>query len=124
MQQHQAAVEEVAEDTLGWPGRLTDGDVTDQVGMRQSLIPSRDHGAQLGVQRQPQPVSEQRLMQGGMAGGERKGGRLVEDVANLEVLEMGTVGDDPLGRLQILLLDVTTPALPARSLWHEAREAS
>ena len=46
-----------------------------------------------------------------MAGGERERGCFVEDVANLEVLEMGTVGDDPLGRFQILLLDVTTPAV-------------
>lgn len=59
-----------------------------------------------------------------MAGGEREGRFFVEDVANLEVLEMGTVGDDPLARFQILLLDLTTPAVPVRGLWHEAREAS
>ena len=45
-----------------------------------------------------------------MAGGERQRGRVVEDLANLEVLEMGTVGDDPLARFQLLLLDVTAPA--------------
>ena len=35
-----------------------------------------------------------------MAGGERERGRFVEDVANLEVLEMWTVADDPLPRFQ------------------------
>ena len=68
--------------------------------MRQGLVPCRDRGAQLGVERQPQPVSEQRLMEGRMAGGECERGRFVEDVANHEVLEMWTVADDPLPRFQ------------------------
>ena len=59
-----------------------------------------------------------------MAGGERQRRCLVEDFANLEVLEMGTVGDDPLARFQLLLLHLTAPAVRARGLWHEAREAS
>ena len=65
-QQHEAAVEEVAAHALGRTGGLPDRHVADQVGVRERLAAAGDLDAQLRVEREAQPVAEERLVQGGV----------------------------------------------------------
>ena len=66
--EHQPAVEEVAAHALGRPCGLADRDVADQVGVRQQPVAAGHEATQRLVQRQPQPVAGDRLVQSGMAG--------------------------------------------------------
>jgi hypothetical protein len=49
---------------------LTDRDMADQRGMGQRLSATGDRRRQLVIQRQPEPVTGQRLMQRGVARGQ------------------------------------------------------
>ena len=85
--EHQPAVEEVAAHALGRPCGLADSDVADQVGVRQQPVAAGHEATQRLVQRQPQPVAGDRLVQSGMAGTERERWSVVEDLPDREILE-------------------------------------
>ena len=85
--EHEAAVEEVAAHALRRPGGLPDRDVADEVGMRERRVVARHLAAQRRVEREPQPVAGERLVQRGMARGQRQARRVVEHLAALEILE-------------------------------------
>ena len=67
--------------------------------MRQRLVVPGDGAAQRRVERQPQPVADQRLMDGGMSRRQRQRRGVVEDLAELEVLEPRTADVDLRHRL-------------------------
>ena len=56
--------------------------------MRERLPAAGDGAAQLGVQRQPQAIAGERLMNGGVPGGQGQRGGVLEHLAALEVLEV------------------------------------
>ena len=85
--EHEAAVEEVAAHALRRPRGLPDRDVADEVGMRERRVVARHLAAQRRVEREPQPVAGERLVQRGMARGQRQARRVVEHLAALELLE-------------------------------------
>ena len=94
-QQDEATVEEVAEHPLGRHGGLPDRDVADQVRMDRARPSRPGHPlAQGRVERQQQPVAGDRLVDRGVPPGQRQPGR-VEDLAALEVLEVGATDGDP-----------------------------
>ena len=58
----QAAVEEVGLHPLGGERGLPDGDVADQLRMRERGGRTGDRDGEVGVERQPQPVADDRLV--------------------------------------------------------------
>jgi hypothetical protein len=87
-QQAQAPVEQVAPDPLRRERGLTDRDMIDQRGMGQRLGASGDRRGQLVIQRQPEPVAGQRLMQRGVARGQCQARGIGEDLPVRQVLEV------------------------------------
>ena len=81
--------------------------------MREGLLLAGHGLAQRGIERKAQAVAEQRLMEGGVAGGQGQRGRVLEDLPHLEVLEVRAADPDllacPHHRSPFAL------ALPARS---------
>ena len=57
--------------------------------MGQQSVTAGHGPAQRRVESEPQPVAGERLVQRGVAGAERQTGRVLEDLAALEVLEPG-----------------------------------
>ena len=70
--QHEAAVEEVGDHPLGGEGRLADRDVAHQPRVGEPRPRSGDAREEVAVEREPQPVAEDRLVHGGVAVGERQ----------------------------------------------------
>ena len=87
-EERQPAVEQVGFDVLGGQRRLSDRDVADQARMRQRPRQPGDRGGQLGVQRQPQPVTENALVHSGQPSGERHRRRTGEDLAGVHLVEV------------------------------------
>ncbi len=85
----QPAVEEVRDHAPRQQGRLAVRDVPDQrrIGDRAA----GNGAAQIGVQREPEPVAHDRAMERGESVGQRERGRVGHDLTDLEILEEGTV---------------------------------
>src|SRR3954452_2847346 len=94
--------------------------------MGERLAAPRDLDTQLRVEREAQPVAEERLVQRGVTRGECQRGRILQDLANLEVLEVRPAHPDALvslhgsGRLfeprsMLSHRDAPPPFLPVRS---------
>ena len=88
--ERQPAVEQVGLDPLGDQRRLPDRHVADQCRVRQRRRRARSPRAHSWASSaQPQPVTEDRLVHGGRAGGQRHRRRPVEDLADRQVVEVG-----------------------------------
>ena len=87
--EHEPAVEEVAQHALCRARRLADAHVADKVGMDKRRVPARHRGAQRSVERQPQPIATNGLVERGVALGDAKRRRL-EALPALQVLEPRT----------------------------------
>ena len=85
----QPAVEQVGLHPLSGQSALPDGDVADQCRMRKRGRRPGDRHREVGVQRQPQPVTDDRLVHRGGTGRQRHRRRPVEYLADLEVVEVG-----------------------------------
>ena len=59
--------------------------------MRQGSFAAHHRPGQRSVQRQLHPVTDDRLVGGGVTVGEREPGRIVEHLADVQVLKPGTV---------------------------------
>jgi hypothetical protein len=88
MPQHEAAIEQVRHDTLREQGRLADAHVPDESGVSQPAWRTADAPAQLRVERQPEAVPDDRLVNGRMAGGQGERRSRPDRLADLEILEV------------------------------------
>src|SRR4051812_45193968 len=94
--------------------------------MGERLAAPRDLDTQLRIEREAQPVAEERLVQRGVTRGECQRGRVLQDLANLEVLEVRPAPRDALvclhvwgtlfeARSMLSPGDAPPPFLPVRS---------
>jgi hypothetical protein len=88
----QTAVEEVGLHPLRRERRLPDGDVADQLRVRERGGRSGDRNGEVGVQRQPQPVADDRLVYRRRARRQGHRRRPVECLADHELVEVGAAG--------------------------------
>ncbi len=85
---HQAAIEQVGLDPLGHQRRLPDRHIAHQPRMRQRRRQSGHRAAQIGVQRQPQPVPDDRLVRACQPRRQCHRRRPVEDLPHREIIEV------------------------------------
>ena len=85
--QHEPAVEEVADDALGRQRRLADRDVADEHRVREAA--AGDLVGERRVEREAQAVADDRLVQRGVALGERHRRELDVGVADRQLLPVG-----------------------------------
>ena len=97
-QQAQAPVEEIAADPLRRRRGLPDRDMTNQGGVDERLAAAGDRRGQLVIQRQPEPVTGQRLVQHGMACGQRQARGVGEDLPMRQILEVRPTDPHPVVR--------------------------
>jgi hypothetical protein len=77
---------------VGHQRRLPDRDVGDQPRVGQRGRSPSHCVRQVSVQRQPEPITHDRLMRRGHATGQRHRRRGVENLTDLELVEIGSVG--------------------------------
>ena len=88
----QAAIEQVGLHPRSGECGLPDGDIAYQLRMCERRRRTGDRDGEIGIERQPKAVADDRLMHRGGASGQRHRRRPVEGLPDLEVVEVGSAG--------------------------------